>query len=73
MVHGAWCMVHGAWCRWRTVALAVVFIRIRNTKPWNHLHMCIVVLWTKIVVEFMSLYSGFSDKETGNRMRCESL
>ena len=35
-----------------------VFIRIRNTKPWNHFHMCIVVLWTKIVVEFMLLWSG---------------
>ena len=28
-------------------------VRIRNTKPWNHLHMCTVVLWTKIVVEFL--------------------
>ena len=35
-----------------------VFIRIRNTKPWNHFHMCTVVLWTKIVVEFMLLWSG---------------
>ena len=29
-----------------------VFIRIRNAKRWNHLRMCTVVLWTKIVVEF---------------------
>ena len=35
-----------------------VFIRIRNTKPWNHFHMCTVVLWTKIVLEFMILWSG---------------
>ena len=34
-----------------------VFIRIRNTKPWNHLHSYTVVLWTKIVVELMFLYS----------------
>ena len=32
-----------------------VFIRIRNTKPWNHLHMCTVVLCTKIVVEFVCI------------------
>ena len=35
-----------------------VFIRIRNTKPWYHFHMCTVVLWTKIVVELMLLWSG---------------
>ena len=35
-----------------------VFIRIRNTKPWNHFHMCTVVLWTNILVEFMLLWSG---------------
>ena len=28
-----------------------------GTWPWNHFHMCTVVLWTKIVVEFMFLYS----------------
>ena len=38
-------------------------------KPWNHLHMCTVVLWTRIVVEFMFLYGGFSAnyKETGEQ------
>ena len=25
----------------------------RDIKLWNHLHMCAVVLWTKIVVEFL--------------------
>ena len=24
-------------------------------KPWNHLHRCTVVLWTKLVVGFMFL------------------
>ena len=24
-----------------------------ETKPWNHLHVCAVVLWTKTVVECM--------------------
>ena len=40
--------------------------------PWNHLHMCTVVLWTKIVVEFVSIPRiQCSDKETGeqNAMR----
>ena len=50
-----------------------VFIRIRNTKPWNYFHICTVVLWTKIVVDFMLLEQiAAIDKETGNRMRCES-
>ena len=31
-----------------------LFVRIRDIKPWNHLHICTVVLWTKIVVDFMS-------------------
>ena len=30
-----------------------VFITIRNSNMWNH--MCTVVLWTKIVVEFVSI------------------
>ena len=34
-----------------------VFIRIGNTKPWNYFHICTVVLWTKIVVELMLLWS----------------
>ena len=45
-------------CRSRELANIVFLVRITNTKPWNHLHMCTVVLWTKIVVEFMFLYSG---------------
>ena len=40
------------------------------------MHMCTVVLWTKIVVEFMFLRADCSDKEAvGDRqtdMRCES-
>ena len=35
-----------------------VFSAIRNTKLWNHFHMFTVVLWTKIVVEFVLLWSG---------------
>ena len=48
-----------------------VLIRIRNTKPWNHFHMCTVVLWAKIVVEFMLLWSGLQRKEDSkqNAMR----
>ena len=33
--------------------LGLPSLRVRNTKPWNHLHMCTAVLWTKIVVEFL--------------------
>ena len=40
-----------------------VFITVGNTKLWNHFHMCTVVLWTKIVVEFLLLRNG---------LRCES-
>ena len=59
----------------RVPANIAFLVRIRNTKPWNHLHMCTVVLWIKIVVEFMFLYSGFSAaiKKQEHKMRCESL
>ena len=46
-------------CEYR-LANIVFLVRIRNTKPWNRLHMCTVVLWTKIAVEFTFLYSRFS-------------
>ena len=40
--------------QWRIrLSAQFVFNRMRNTKPWNHLSMCAVVLWTKIVVEFL--------------------
>ena len=48
-----------------------IFITIRNTKPWNYFQMCTVVLWTKIVVECMLLWSGLQRKEDSkqNAMR----
>ena len=55
-------------CRSRVSANIVLQVRIRNTKPCNHLPMCTVVLWTKIVVGFMflSITADCSDKETGS-------
>ena len=38
----------------RVPANLVFVVGLRNTKPWNH-HMCTIVLWTKIVVDFMFL------------------
>ena len=37
--------------------------------PWNHLHMCTVVLWTKIVVERMLLggIAAIKKRETGKQ------
>ena len=40
---------------------------IRNAKPWNHLQMCTIVLWTKIVVEFMFLWSGLQREKNSTR------
>ena len=51
------------------VVSRTVFIRIRNSKPWYHLPMCTIVLWTKIVVEFSSDKETVGDRQTD--MRCE--
>ena len=45
----------------------VCFITIRNTKPWNCFH--ISKLWQNLCF----YGADCNDKETGNRMRCESL
>ena len=40
---------------------------IRDIKPWNHLHVCTVVLWTKIVLEGMFLKGGLQRKRNLRR------
>ena len=34
------------------------FLKIRAIKPWNHFHMCTVLLWTKVVVECIFPWGG---------------
>ena len=51
------CTLDADWfaASWHVLWLSAyfVFIRVTNTKLWNDLHTCTVVLWTKIVVEFL--------------------
>ena len=60
------------------MADACQFCSIKAIKPWNHLHMCTVVMWTKVVVEYIFPWGSVdsSGKETAvdrqTVMRCPS-
>ena len=44
-------------------ACLVYFCQIKAIKLWHHLHMCAVVLWTKIVLELVYVSVGWTGEE----------